>query len=129
MLNHLLVAAGGALGTLLRYRVGLTMKVLLPDYGASGTLIVNVLGSLAIGYTLAGIHDSKAVSESTRLFFVVGVLGGLTTFSSLTHETVSLMKAPEAGLNFGLAHLTANVVLGLAAVWCGAWMARQVPVS
>jgi CrcB protein len=126
MLNHLLVAIGGGFGALMRYRVGIAMKALLPGYVASGTLFVNVVGSLAIGYSLGVSQDSKTISESARLFFIVGILGGLTTFSSLVHETATLTHTPEAGLVAGLGHLSANVIFGLGAVWLGAWCARGV---
>ena len=125
MWNLLLVGTGGGLGAVLRYCVNIAMKALLPGYAASGTLIVNVIGSLAIGYLLGAPHDLKSVSESTRLFFVIGVLGGLTTFSSLAYETFSLANHPEAGLSIGLGHLTANVLLGLASVWLGAWVSSS----
>ena len=127
MWNLLLVGTGGGLGAVLRYGVSTAMKTLIPGYEASGTLLVNVIGSLAIGYLLGTSHDSKTVSESTRLFFVIGVLGGLTTFSSLAHETISLANHHDAGLTAGLGHLTANVLLGLASVWLGAWMGREIP--
>lgn len=127
--NSLLVAAGGALGAVLRYQIGVAMKSFFPEYAGSGTLIVNVIGSLVIGYLLGITHDSQSVSESSRLFFVVGVMGGLTTFSALTHETVMLAQTHRAGVNAALAHLSANLILGLGAVWVGAWLAREMPTS
>ena len=127
MVNHLLVAVGGSIGALLRYRVGIAMKDVLPGYAASATLIVNVIGSLAIGYSLGISQDSKAISESMRLFFIVGILGGLTTFSSLAHETVSLANNHSTGLTASLGHLSANLIMGLGAVWIGAWLARSAP--
>jgi CrcB protein len=98
------------------------MKQAIPAYAASGTLIVNVIGSLAIGYLLGTAHDAKSMSEQMRLFLVVGILGGLTTFSSLAHETVSLAHHPDSSITHSLGHLTANIVLGLGAVWVGVWL-------
>ena len=126
MLNVFLVGTGGAIGAILRYGISYLMKSILPSYAASGTLLVNVIGSLAIGYILGASHGSKSVSEPTRLFVVVGILGGLTTFSSLAHETVALASHQDAGPIIGLGHLTANVVLGLTAIWVGAWFGREI---
>lgn len=126
---QILVAVGGAIGSLLRYNISLTMRELLPSYAASGTLIVNVLGSLAIGYLLGLSHEAKSVADVTRLFVAVGILGGLTTFSSLAYETMSLTYTHQAGIFAGLGHLTANLTLGLGAVWLGAWLARITTAS
>ncbi len=128
MWNLVLVGTGGGLGAVLRYGISTMMKAWLPSYAGAGTLIVNVIGSLAIGYVLGASYTSKGVTEPTRLFFVIGVLGGLTTFSSLTHETVVMSSVPGAGVTTGLVHLTANVLLGLAAVWFGAYIARPISV-
>lgn len=129
MKDFLYVAAGGAIGAVLRYGIGIGMKSLIPGYAASGTLLVNIIGSFVIGYILGASHELREVPEATRLFFVVGILGGLTTFSSLAHETVYLTKSPTAGLTAGLGHLSANVVLGLAAVWVGAWLGSDASVT
>ena len=127
MLNNLLVAVGGAMGAVLRYRVALAMKSFWPGYAASGTLIVNVIGSLIIGYYLGISHESKSVSEAAKLFFIVGVVGGLTTFSSLAYETVALTHTHQMGFTAGLGHLSANLILGLGAVFLGAWLGRESP--
>ena len=128
MWNLLLVGTGGSLGAMLRFGISTMMKTWLPGYIGAGTLIVNVIGSLAIGYVLGAPHDSKSVTDSTRLFFVVGVLGGLTTFSSLAYETFFLANNPGGGMMVSLWHMTANVLFGLAAVWLGAYLARLMPI-
>jgi fluoride exporter len=125
MNNVLLVAVGGSVGAVARYLISDAVKSSWPAYGATGTLIVNVAGSLLIGLLLGTASEPKTLAESTRLLLVTGLLGRLTTFSSLAHETVRL-SAREAGgsLTLGLSHLSANVILGLAAVWLGAWLRR-----
>ncbi len=127
MNNVLLVALGGSIGAVVRYLISDAVKTTAPLYGATGTLIVNVVGSLLIGLLLGTATEPKSLTESARLLFVTGFLGGLTTFSSLAHETVR-MTSREAGgsLTLGLSHLSANVILGLAAVWVGAWLRRGV---
>ncbi len=80
-----------------------------------GTLAVNVLGCLAIGF-LGGLMELRDVlGPSQRLFLLVGVLGGFTTFSSLAYETIGLFHAAEFGRS--LANVAGHVVLGLAAAW------------
>ena len=129
MLNHLLVVLGGGIGALFRYRIGIVMSTVFPGYVGAGTLFVNVLGSFAIGYSLGVSQESKVFTESARLFFVVGVLGGLTTFSSLIYETAILTHAKESGHLTGFGHLIANVIFGLAAVWFGGYFASNVSAS
>ena len=125
MNNLLLVAAGGSIGAVVRYLISDAVKTTWPVYGATGTLIVNVVGSLLIGLLLGTASEPKSLTESTRLLLVTGFLGGLTTFSSLAHETVRLSTREAGGsLTLGLSHLSANVILGLAAVWLGAWLRR-----
>lgn len=114
---------GGAIGAILRFRVGILCREILPTYPASGTLIVNVVGSLAIGYTLGLPPQPKDVSDGVRSFFVIGLLGGLTTFSSLAYESMAMLSDHDLSKFVGLAHLSANLILGLAAVWLGAWAA------
>jgi len=127
MNNVLLVAAGGSFGAVVRYLISDAVKTTAPLYGATGTLIVNVVGSLLIGMLLGASSEPKGLSESTRLLLVTGFLGGLTTFSSLAHETVRLSTREAGGsLTLGLSHLSANVILGLVAVWVGAWLRRGV---
>jgi CrcB protein len=128
MWNLLLVGTGGSLGAMLRFGISTLMKTWLPGYIGAGTLIVNVIGSLAIGYVLGAPHDSKSVPESMRLFFVVGVLGGLTTFSSLAYETFVIANNPDGRMMASLGHVTANVLVGLAAVWFGAYLARPISI-
>lgn len=121
----LLVALGGSVGAVVRYLIADAMKAIWPVYAASGTLIVNVVGSLLIGLLLGAASETKGLSEPAKLLLVTGFLGGLTTFSSLAHETVRLSTREGNGsLTVGLSHLTANVILGLAAVWVGAWLRR-----
>lgn len=127
MNNVLLVALGGSVGAVVRYLIADAVRTTAPFYGATGTLIVNVVGSLMIGLLLGTASEPKTLTESTRLLLVTGFLGGLTTFSSLAHETVRLSTREAGGsLTLGLSHLSANVILGLAAVWVGAWLRRGV---
>lgn len=125
MNGFLLVALGGALGASLRHGVGLVAVRHLPLGWPWGTGFVNIAGSLAMGL-LAGWLALKAegASQEARLFLATGVLGGFTTFSAFSLEVANMLRAGEtlkAGLYAGL-----SVLLGVAALFIGLWMARRI---
>ena len=115
----LAVAAGGALGAVLRYHVGRWVQpaVAFPV----GTLVVNVSGCLAFGL-LTGLMRGRS-AEGLQLFVFTGVLGGYTTFSTFGHETVSLLRV--APMRAGL-YVVASVVAGLVGVAVGLWVGERV---
>jgi CrcB protein len=116
--NAALVGAGGFLGALLRYGlIGLVDRLLPITAFPYGTLAVNVLGCLAIG-VLAGLAEARHLfGAEVRLFAMVGLLGGFTTFSSLGLEVFGMFRGGEA---YGaLANVAAHLALGLPAVWLG----------
>lgn len=89
--RFLLVCLGGALGTGLRYLVSLAALRLLGPEFPFGTLLVNLVGSFAIGF-VQHLGVAAFVPEGARIFLVVGVLGGLTTYSAFSYETVRLLE-------------------------------------
>ena len=120
-----MVALGGALGAVARYMLaGAVMRVTSSSFPA-GTLVVNILGCLLVGLT-AGLAADRAglIGPSLRLFLVIGVCGGFTTFSAFGYETFELLRTDQfwrAGLNVG-----GHLVAGLAAVWAGLALARLI---
>lgn len=114
------VAAGGALGSVARYGVGTFARALAPGW-PWGTLAVNLLGSFAIGLLFAWFA-SRPASEAVRLGLITGVLGGFTTFSAFSIETLELLRSGGALPAFG--YVTATLLLGLAACALGLWVAR-----
>jgi fluoride exporter len=93
-MNVLLVAAGGGIGAVLRYLIGIFLAVRLgPDF-PWGTFFVNVTGSFLIGIVLVLVEDGT-LSPEARLFLAVGILGGYTTFSTYSYEAVQLMANGE----------------------------------
>jgi CrcB protein len=126
MPGWLLVGLGGFLGSVLRYGAGGIAQRLAP-FGAAfptGTLVVNALGSLAIGL-LGAVAESRGLfGPGTRLALFVGLLGGFTTFSSFSFETLQLARGGQwllAGLNIGT-----QIIVGLGAVWLG-WVLGHLP--
>jgi len=117
MRQLLLVGLGGFIGSIARYLVS---KLNLHLHFLSipiGTLTVNVIGSLIIGI-LAGISaKSEILSPSLRLFLMVGICGGFTTFSSFTNENLTLM---QNGQIFSMLLYTGlSIMLGFLAVYLG----------
>ena len=118
MTKIVLVLLGGAFGTGLRYFFSILIysRVKDPTFPYAN-LVINVSGSLLIGF-LAQLFESRVlVSPVTRVALLTGVLGGYTTFSSFAYETFSLIRDGE----FGLATLNVclSVFLGLGGVWLG----------
>ena len=123
MLRVFLVGAGGFLGAVLRYLVGGWVHNVLDNaWFPYGTLVVNVVGCLLIGF-LAGLAENRFVfGAETRLFLFIGILGGFTTFSSFAYETLSLARDAQ---NLAAAiNVLAQVSLGLAGVWIGNTLSR-----
>ncbi|MBI5058641.1 fluoride efflux transporter CrcB [candidate division KSB1 bacterium] len=118
MRELLWVGSGGFLGSVLRYYVGGCVQRGLPGSAfPMGTLAVNALGCLVIGL-LAGLAESRFVlSAEARLFLLIGVLGGFTTYSSFGYETVALARDGQLLAAFG--NIALQLVLGLGAVYLG----------
>lgn len=125
MLSLFLVGAGGFLGSVLRFVLsGWVHRFLDNPWFPYGTLAVNVAGSLAIGF-LAGLAESRSLfTAEVRLFVFIGLLGGFTTFSSLTLETFVLARNTQ--YLAALANFSLHIVLGLFAVWIGNVLARLI---
>ncbi len=123
--NILAIAVGAAIGANLRYSLSLWAA---QRWGASfpyGTLLVNVIGSFVIGFVLALAATRLNLSEPMRLLIVTGLLGGFTTFSSLSFEAYTLITNGSwqaAGI-----YLAGSFGLGMISVFLGAGIARLLP--
>lgn len=115
------VAAGGAFGAVLRYLTGLgAMRLIGPGF-PWGTLVVNIVGSFAMGVVVVVLAHLSA----TRLVPLVmtGFLGGFTTFSAFSLDAASLYERGDVGLAAG--YVIASVVLSIAALCAGLLLARS----
>ncbi|MEZ5563898.1 MAG: fluoride efflux transporter CrcB [Gammaproteobacteria bacterium] len=119
----LLVASGGAIGSTLRYLVSESAQLLLPATTFPlGTLAVNISGSLLIGL-FAGLAEYRQIfGPGARLLLVVGVLGGYTTFSAFSLETLALLRSGQSLV--ALANVFLQLSLGVAAAAAGFAAAR-----
>jgi len=124
MNSFLLVAAGGAIGASLRHGAGILSVRHLPATWPWATFSVNLLGGFAMGL-VAGWFALKAAEggQDLRLFLATGVLGGFTTFSAYSLETMNMLRSGEAGKAFAYAAL--SVILSVAALGLGLWIARR----
>ncbi|WP_299321467.1 fluoride efflux transporter CrcB [Parasphingopyxis sp.] len=122
MPHLLLVMAGGAIGAGLRFLLG---RWTLHQFGPAfpwGTLSANILGGLAMGILVGLLARFGTGGEGWRLFLGVGILGGFTTFSAFSLETVNMIERGAMGLAAGYALV--SVVASVAALFAGLWLVR-----
>ena len=113
----LLIALGGALGSVCRYGLSTLVQRLSSPFFPYGTFVVNVLGCFVFGVIMGAARQRFVLGPPERAFLLIGILGGFTTFSTFTYETFALLQGGEfvrAFLNTG-----GQVVFGLAALWAG----------
>ena len=129
MQNAGLVFLGGGLGAVCRYLVTTQVGARFGTMFPWGTLSVNLLGSLLMGWILGLIlllteRTGSGLGEAARLLLTVGFLGGFTTFSSFSMETLTLLRG--GSLFYALANIGMNVILGLLAAWLGLSLSRML---
>ncbi len=123
---YLWIAVGSALGGAARY----WCTGLVADYAGDafpwGTVLVNIVGSFLIGLiaTLTAVDGRWLVSPNVQRFMTVGILGGYTTFSSFSLQTLDLLRAGEPGRALG--NVALSVALCLVAVWLGHVLAENL---
>lgn len=121
----ILVAIGGAFGSVLRYAMSTGIYSLVGREFPYGTLVVNVTGSFIMGllYILL-IERFNNHADQLRSLLLIGLLGGYTTFSSFSIETLNLFEMGD--YFYALANVLLSVCLCLGAVWLGAMLGRQL---
>ena len=119
----LFVALGGAIGSSFRYAISVLTVKTLGKLVLWATFSVNIIGSLFIG-VLWAYFENNTSSDNLKLFLVVGILGGFTTFSSFTIETISLFKTD--GIRNALLYLFASNIFGILAAVLGYYLSKQI---
>jgi CrcB protein len=119
--KYLLIAAGGALGSILRYWVGSSVSGRIGTKFPYGTLVINLTACVVIGFTLTYLGKRADLNPAWRFLIPIGFIGAYSTFSTYEWETLSTLRSGA----FFLAALYAlgSLIFGLAATWCGAALA------
>ncbi len=120
----LAIAAGGALGALLRFWGANWVYSLLGRAFPYGTLAVNVLGSLVMGFCYIWLVERSTLGPEWRALVMVGLLGAFTTFSTFSIETINLLEGGE--VSKALLNMLLSVVLCVFAAWLGLVAGRQL---
>ncbi len=123
-MQALAIAAGGALGALMRYWLSTATYAWLGRGFPWGTLAVNVLGSFVMGVLYILLLDRLTSGPEVRAFLLIGFLGAFTTFSTFSIETLNLLE--EAQIGKALLNAGGSVVVCIAAAWLGVILGRQL---
>ena len=120
----LAIAGGGAVGAVLRYWLSSGVYTLTGRGFPYGTLVVNVLGSLVMGFLYIWLLERMPGGVAVRAFLLVGLLGAFTTFSTFSLETLVLFE--QGDMFKAMTNILLSVVICVTAVWAGAFFAKQL---
>lgn len=121
-MGYLLVFIGGGLGSMARYGLSAFGMRLVGQGFPWPTLVINILGSALMGALMGWLATQGSAPQSLRLFIATGVLGGFTTFSTFSLETVLLYERGQLGL--AIAYVAASVAVGVGALVLAMRLAR-----
>ena len=128
-MSWLLIAIGSALGGVARHAVGVFVAQKWGSAFPWGTLTVNVVGSFSIGVlgALVAVSQRASSADVVRELVMIGFLGGFTTFSAFSLQTLQLLRDGRAGL--ALANVATSVVVCLVAVWLGYLLGQRLSAA
>jgi len=119
----LYIALGGAIGSVARHMVGKGVMALLGSGFPYWTLLINIVGSFAMGIIVELLGTHISVSQEARAFMTVGILGGFTTFSSFSLDAVTLWERGE--MASAILYVALSVFVSLAALFAGLFLVRS----
>jgi fluoride exporter len=122
--KYLWIALGGSLGALTRYWVGVTIASRLGTKFPYGTFVINITACVIIGFVLAFLGQHAELNPAWRFLIPIGFVGAYSTFSTFEWELFSSLET--GGFLVAAVYLVSSIVLGLAAVWCGVFIARVI---
>ncbi|HLO00886.1 MAG TPA: fluoride efflux transporter CrcB [Pyrinomonadaceae bacterium] len=128
--KYLAVAAGGAVGAMLRYYLTLSGLGRAAQPFPTATFVINVTGSFIIGFFLTLVTERIPINPHVRLAVAVGFVGAYTTFSTFEYETARLLEGRD--FIYAFLYVVLSFAIGFGAVWAGMVLARQfagVPVA
>ncbi len=117
MQNYLLVFVGGGLGAAARYWLSGMVYTRLGNAFPFGTLVVNIVGCFMIGLLMSLLEDRFLVYPSIRIFLTIGILGGFTTFSSFSFETITLLQ--DGQILYGTTNILISIITCVGGTWIG----------
>jgi fluoride exporter len=124
MTKYLMVAIGGAVGSVLRFWVGTYVSSRIATRFLAGTFVINVTACFLIGFVITVLAEKSSWSPNWRYLIPIGFIGGYSTFSTFEYETFRVLQEGEfliAGLNVVL-----SVVVGFVSVWVGVITGRTI---
>lgn len=121
-MNLSLVFVGGGIGAVARYWMQGMVYRFMNGVFPYGTIAVNILGCFLIGLLMTGMEERFMVNPSLRIFITIGILGGFTTFSSFSFETIALFQDGE--VFFGMLNILASVAICLSATYVGVFIGK-----
>lgn len=122
--SYILVFAGGGIGAALRYWLSGVVHERLGSAFPYGTLAVNILGCFVIGIVMASMQERFLAHPSLRVFLTIGILGGFTTFSSFSYETIAMLKDGE--FFYSSVNILASLVCCIAGTWLGVIVGKHM---
>ena len=117
MERFLYIGVGGFIGSVCRYGLSSMLYRVLGDRFPYGTLAVNIIGCFTIGFLMTLFETRFLVQPYLRLFITIGILGGFTTFSTFSYETIEILKG--GNITLGVLNILGSVLLCLVATWLG----------
>jgi CrcB protein len=122
--NYFFVFVGGGIGAALRY----WLSGVIPRYAGTdfpyGILTVNILGCFLIGFVMTALEDRFIITPALRIFLTIGILGGFTTFSTFSYETISMLKDTE--MMKAALYVTGTVLMCLAGTYAGSTLGKLI---
>lgn len=115
--KYLLIGLSGFIGSVCRYGLSDFIYKMLGDRFPYGTLSVNILGCFTIGLLMMLFEERWLVQPHVRLFLTVGILGGFTTSSTFSYETIEIFRG--GNISIGLVNVLGSLILCLGATWVG----------
>jgi len=122
--HYTLVFLGGGIGAVMRYWLSAFVPRHVESVFPYGILLVNVLGCFFIGVLMSWSEDRLVIDPAIRVFLAIGILGGFTTFSTFSYETIALLRDSEYWLA-GL-YVAGSVLFGLTATYLGSVLGKLI---
>ena len=122
MQKYLLIALGGALGSIARYWVGSTIGSRMGTRFPYGTFVINISACIIVGFSVTYLGKRVELSPAWRYLIPVGFVGAYSTFSTFEWETLFTLRS--GAFSIAALYAISSLILGLAAVWCGVRLAE-----